>query len=264
MTVSMERLVINGLALDSRWIGPPPGEAPTIVLLHHALGSVDQWLDFPDRLATATGCGVFLYSRPGHGRSDPVPGARSPNYLHDEALTTLPVVLDAIGFERGMLLGHSDGATIATIYAGGVDDDRVRGLVLIAPHFFVEPVSLAGIIDSNAAYEAGPLRERLEHYHGRNVDSVFWGWSRTWLDPNFKSWAIPDSVASVRVPMLIVQGSDDQYGTMAQIDLARREAHSPVDVAVIAGARHAPYLEKPDETMTVVADFVSATLTRHL
>jgi pimeloyl-ACP methyl ester carboxylesterase len=260
MTPSRDRLVIGGVAVETRWIGPGPAEAPTIVLLHHALGSIDQWGDLPQRLVSATGCGTFLYSRAGHGKSDRVSPSRTLSYLHDEALTTLPAVLDAIGFERGILLGHSDGASIATIYAGDVEDHRIRGLVLIAPHFFVEPLSLAGIVDTKRAYETGPLRERLMRYHGSNVDNVFWGWSRTWLDPGFASWDIRDSLARVSVPVLIVQGSADEYGTMAQIEAARDEVHPPVDVAVIPEARHSPHLEKPQETIAPIADFISTLL----
>jgi pimeloyl-ACP methyl ester carboxylesterase len=260
MKPASDKLVIGGVALETRWIGPGPAEAPTIVLLHHALGSVHQWGDFPERLVAATGCGAFVYSRAGHGKSDRVSPSHPLSYLHDEALNTLPALLDAIGFERGVLLGHSDGASIATIYAGSIEDQRVRGLVLIAPHFFVEPLSLAGIVDTTRAYEIGPLRERLMRYHGSNVDNVFWGWSRTWLDPGFGSWDIRHSLARITAPLLIVQGSDDEYGTVAQIRAAKDEAHCPVDEAVIPGTRHFPHLEKPQETMAPIADFVSTLL----
>lgn len=226
-------------------------------MLHEGLGSVAQWGDFPDQLAKATGCGVFLYSRAGYGGSDPVAVPRPLSYMHDEALNTLPELLDVIGFERGILLGHSDGASIATIYAGGVQDHRVRGLVLIAPHFFVEAISVASIADAKRAYEAGPLRERLARYHGDNVDITFWGWNRAWLDPAFLRWDIRDFIGYIRVPMLIVQGSEDQYGTVAQIEAAQEESYSPVDVALIPGARHAPHIERPAPTLAVIADFVS-------
>jgi pimeloyl-ACP methyl ester carboxylesterase len=200
MTVAGERLVIGDLTLEARWVGPRPSEAPTIVMLHEGLGSVRQWGDFPDRLVEETGCGAFLYSRAGYGRSDPVAVPRPLSYMHDEALVTLPKVLDAIGFERGILLGHSDGASIATIYAGGMQDHRVRGLVLIAPHFFVEAVSLISISAARDAYETGTLRERLARYHGDNVDTAFWGWNRAWLDPDFARWDIRDSIGFIRIP----------------------------------------------------------------
>jgi len=260
MTVAGERLVIGDLALEARWIGPRPPEAPTIVMLHEGLGSVGQWGDFPDQLVKATGCGVFLYSRAGYGRSEAVTVPRSLRYMHDEALQTLPKVLEAIGFRRGILLGHSDGASIATIYAGGVQDHRVRGLVLIAPHFFVEAVGLASIAAARTAYERGTLRQRLARYHGDNVDTAFWGWNRAWLDPEFERWDIRDFIGFIRVPMLIVQGSEDQYGTAAQIEAAQEESYSPVDVALIAGARHAPHIERAAPTLAAIANFVTTLL----
>jgi pimeloyl-ACP methyl ester carboxylesterase len=227
-------------------------------MLHEGLGSVAQWRDIPEQLATSTGCGVFLYSRAGYGGSDPAVVPRPLTYMHDEALDVLPKVLDAIGFERGILLGHSDGASIATIHAGGVLDDRVLGLVLIAPHFFVEAVSVASIAEARVAYETGTLRERLARHHGDNVDCAFWGWNRAWLDPDFAKWDIREYLGSIRVPMLIVQGSDDPYGTMAQVDVAREEAHCRLDVAVISGARHAAHLERPVETLSAIGAFVSS------
>jgi pimeloyl-ACP methyl ester carboxylesterase len=260
VTQVLERLVVGDLALEARWIGPRPDEAPTIVMLHEGLGSVGQWGDFPERLVEATGCGAFLYSRAGYGRSDTVPVPRPLHYMQDEALQTLPRVLEAIGFQRGVLLGHSDGASIATIYAGGVQDHRVRGLVLIAPHFFVEDVAVASIAAARTAYETGTLRARLARYHGDNVDTAFWGWNRAWLDPDFRRWDIRDFIGFVRVPMLIVQGSDDQYGTTAQIEAAQEESYSPVDVALVAGARHAPHVERPAPTLTAITDFVSTLL----
>jgi pimeloyl-ACP methyl ester carboxylesterase len=255
-----ERLVIDDLSLESRWVGPRPAEAPTIVMLHEGLGSVAQWGDFPEALASATGCGVFLYSRAGYGGSDSIAVPRPLTYMHDEALSTLPKVLRAIGFERGILLGHSDGASIATIYAVGRQDHRVRGLVLIAPHFFVEPISLTSIAEARVAYETGDLRDRLMRYHGANVDAAFWGWNRAWLDPAFAQWDIRDFIGFIRVPMLIVQGTDDQYGTTAQIDVAQEESYAPVDVAMITGARHAPHMQRPTPTLNAVAEFVRTLL----
>jgi pimeloyl-ACP methyl ester carboxylesterase len=229
-------------------------------MLHEGLGSLAQWGDFPDQVVQATGCGVFLYSRAGYGGSDPVAVPRPLSYMHDEALTTLPPLLDAIGFERGILLGHSDGASIATIYAGGVQDHRVRGLVLIAPHSFVEPIALAGIAAAQLAYEAGPLRQRLARYHGDNVDCAFWGWSRAWMDPNFRDWNIRPSLRRVSVPMLVMQGSDDEYATMAQLESAQEEARAPITVAEIPNARHAPHLQRAGPTLSAITEFVSTVL----
>jgi pimeloyl-ACP methyl ester carboxylesterase len=256
----MDPVVIDGVRLETAWVGPGPAAAPTIVLLHEGLGSVRQWGDFPARLATLTGCGIFAYSRAGYGGSDPVALPRPLTYMEDEALRVLPAVLRAVGFERGLLLGHSDGASIATIYAGGVIDHRVRGLVLIAPHFFVEDVSIRSIALARTAYETGDLKPRLAKYHGANVDGAFWGWNRAWLDPEFRRWDIRDAIGYIRVPILIVQGARDQYGTEAQIEVAMEESYCPVDATIIAGAAHAPQLEAPDATLAAIGEFVGTLL----
>lgn len=254
-------LDIGGQRLEYRMIGPRPNEAPTIVMLHEGLGCVGMWNSFPERLAQATGAGVFAYSRAGYGQSSPVTLPRPLTYMHDEA-ALLPKILSAIGFRRGLLLGHSDGASIATIYAGSVQDHRIRGLVLIAPHFFVEDVSIKSIAEAKDAYAQGDLRERLARYHG-DVDNAFRGWNDAWLDPNFRSWNITEELAYIRVPILIVQGEQDQYGTVAQIAAAQEECYCPVDVALLAEARHAPHREAPDATLQAVGDFANRILHTH-
>ena len=175
-------ITVNGKTLEAVCYGPPPGKAPTIVMLHEGLGCVALWRDFPRKVAEATGFGVFAWSRAGYGQSDPVELPRPLDYMTREALDVLPGVLDAIGFRYGILLGHSDGASIAAIYAGGVEDFRVRGLVLMAPHFFTEEAGLQAIAAAKTAYEGGDLRERLAKYHG-HVDNAFYGWNGAWLDP---------------------------------------------------------------------------------
>jgi pimeloyl-ACP methyl ester carboxylesterase len=253
----MEGTEIDGVHLESRWIGPGPKAAPTIVMLHEGLGSLTQWKDWPDQVAGATGCGVFVYSRAGYGGSDPVSLPRPLTYMHDEALQVLPKLLDRIGFEHGLLLGHSDGASIATIYAGSIEDFRIRGLVLIAPHFFVEDLSIRSIEQARVAYETEDLRERLARYHGANVDCAFRGWNGAWLDPAFRRWDIRETIGYIRVPILILQGSDDQFGTTAQIDAAKDEAYCPVDAVMIDGAGHAPHLDQPDQTLAAVSGFAA-------
>lgn len=253
----MERIEIDGVHLESRWTGPGPKTAPTIVMLHEGLGSVAQWKDWPDRVARATGCGVFVYSRAGYGGSDPISLPRPLTYMHDEAIEVLPKLLDRIGFEHGLLLGHSDGASIATIYAGSIEDFRVRGLVLIAPHFFVEDPSVRSIEQFKVAYETGDLRARLARYHGANVDCAFRGWNGAWLDPAFRRWDIRETIGYIRVPILIMQGADDEYGTTAQLDVARDEAYCPVDVALIEGAGHAPQFDQPEQTLAAVSGFAA-------
>src|ERR1700675_2484094 len=165
--------------LEYRMIGPAPDDAPTIVMLHEGLGSVGLWGDFPDRLRAATGVGVLVYSRAGYGASTPVKLPRPLDYMHVEALDVLPKLLDQIGFRRGLLLGHSDGASIASIYAGGVQDHRVRAVAMIAPHFVVEDIGLASIADTRKAYEIGGLKEKLKRWHD-DVDNTFYRWNDAW------------------------------------------------------------------------------------
>jgi len=246
-------LTIDHLTIESVWHGPRPAGAPTLVLLHEGLGCVALWRDFPARLAERTGCGVFVYSRPGCGLSDPVPLPRSIDYMHEEA-ALLPRVLDAAGLEKCILVGHSDGASIAVIHAGSCQDFRVRALALMAPHFFVEPMTTASIAETKRAYEQGDLRRRLARYH-RHVDAAFYGWAEPWLA--FAGWNIEQELAHVRVPILILQGADDQYGSAAQIERARAAAYCPVEATLLERCAHSPHLDRPEATLDAVADFVA-------
>jgi pimeloyl-ACP methyl ester carboxylesterase len=250
------------LRLEYRMIGPRPDAAPTIVMLHEGLGSAALWGTFPDQLAAATGAGVLVYSRAGYGKSSPGKLPRSVAFMHEEATDVLPRVLDAIGLRRGILLGHSDGASIATIYAGSVQDHRVRGLVLIAPHFFTEEMGLAEIRRARDAFAAGPLRERLKRWHA-DVDCAFRSWSEPWLDPDFAKWDITEALGYIRVPILIVQGEHDQYGTLKQLEVAERECFCPVETALLPGIRHDPPREAPEQTLAVIAGFIGRLLREH-
>jgi pimeloyl-ACP methyl ester carboxylesterase len=247
-------ITASGKELEAICYGPPPGKAPTIVMLHEGLGCVALWRDFPQKLAEATGFGVFVYSRAGYGQSDPVDLPRPLDYMTREALDVLPGVLDAIGFEYGILLGHSDGASIAVIYAGGVEDFRVRGLVLMAPHFFTEEGGLQSIAEAKEAYEKGDLRGKLAKYH-KDVDNAFRGWNDAWLDPGFKSWNIAEAIDYLRIPVLAIQGAGDQYGTLVQIKEIEDRIYSPVDVEILSGCKHSPYIEQPEKTLAAVAEF---------
>jgi len=252
-------LDIDGHRIEYRFVGPQPDKAPTLVLLHEGLGCVGLWNDFPEKLAAATGAGAFVYSRAGYGKSSPVSLPRPLSYMHDEARQSLPKLLDAIGFRRGLLIGHSDGASIAAIYAGSHQDHRVGGLVLIAPHFFTEDPGIASIVEARKAYETGDLRMRLARWHD-DVDNAFKGWNGAWLDPQFRKWDITEFLAYIRVPVLIVQGEDDQYGTAKQIEVAQQECYCPVEVALLPGARHSPQREAPQPTLKAMSDFVARTL----
>jgi pimeloyl-ACP methyl ester carboxylesterase len=254
---------VGGLRIETAWHGPPPDQAATLVLLHEGLGCVSLWRDFPRALAARTGYGVLVYSRPGYGKSDAAPRPARLAYMDQEAFEVLPAVLDRAGIRKAILVGHSDGASIATIYAGGVQDFRIRGLVLMAPHFFVEDLTIRSIVVAKETFEQGDLRERLKRHHGDNVDTAFRVWSAAWLDPGSRTWRIDDRVAHVRVPILIVQGADDQYGSVEQVTVAADSAYCPVETVVLPDCRHSPHLDQPEATLSAVAAFVHRVLALH-
>lgn len=240
--------------LEYRMIGPRPHQAATLVLLHEGLGSAGLWGDFPVQLAAASSLGAFAYSRSGYGRSSRCALPRRIGFMHEEA-QVLRCVLDAIGFQSGVLVGHSDGASIAAIYAGSIADHRVRGLVLLAPHFFAEDFGIAEVARMRAAYESSGLRAKLARWH-RNPDDAFYGWSGPWLDPAFRSFNITEELAHIRVPVLIVQGENDQYGTLRQVEVAQQECRCPVEAVILPGVRHIPHREAPQATLHAMADFI--------
>ncbi|WP_347820340.1 alpha/beta hydrolase [uncultured Planktomarina sp.] len=247
-------LEAGGNALEYGCLGPATAEAPTVVLLHEGLGSRDLWRDFPARLSTATGWGVCAYSRAGYGGSDLAVLPRPLDYMTREARVVLPEVLNAIGFERGLLMGHSDGATIAAIYAGTVQDPRLRGLVTIAPHFFTEEIGLREIARAQQAFDSGDLRSRLAKYHG-DPDNCFRGWNDVWLHPEFKNWNVSQALEDIGVPVLAIQGAEDQYGTLAQIDEVERRCPAPVERVVLPGCGHDPCYERPDRVLMELMRF---------
>jgi len=251
-------LELGDQRLEYKFIGPPSSEQPTLVLLHEGLGCVDLWGDFPEKLAARTGCGVFVYSRAGYGRSSTINLPRPLTYMHIEAQQALPRILDAIGFRHGVLIGHSDGASIAAIHAGSVNDRRVRGIVLIAPHFFTEEKGLAEIAKAKVAFEAGNLRERLARWHS-HVDAAFLGWNGAWLDPEFRNWNLEAFLPGIECPVLVMQGIEDQYGTEAQVKVVAQKCRVPVEIAMLPGVQHSPHREAPEITIARIAEFVAAT-----
>ncbi|MBV1705767.1 MAG: alpha/beta hydrolase [Hyphomicrobiales bacterium] len=252
----IQNLALAGVTLEACCWGPPPAQAPTLVLLHEGLGCVALWRDFPQKLADATQCGVFAWSRAGYGGSDACPLPRPLNYMSIEAATMVPRLLEHIGVANHVLIGHSDGASIAALHAGAGNDPRLRGLVLMAPHFFTEPVGLAAIAKARRAYETGDLRARLAKYH-RHVDAAFRGWNDAWLDPGFAGWNIEACIATINVPVLAIQGTGDQYGTPAQIEGIAPRCPARVQVALLEDCRHTPFLDQPETTLALVKDFVA-------
>jgi pimeloyl-ACP methyl ester carboxylesterase len=243
-----------GKRLEAVSYGPPPDIAPTIVLLHEGLGCNALWREFPQKLAAATSLGVFTYSRAGYGGSDPVDLPRPLDYMTREARLSLPAVLEAIGLRRGILLGHSDGASIAAIYAGECPDERIRGLILMAPHLFTESMGLASIAAARRAYETGDLRAKLAKYHA-HVDCAFRGWNEAWLDPGFEAWNIEDAVSRWHVPALVIQGADDQYGTLKQIRAIEARSSAPVQRLILEGCRHSPQFDQLEPTIEAIVQF---------
>jgi pimeloyl-ACP methyl ester carboxylesterase len=248
---------VAGRRLEFVHLGPAPEAAPTLVLLHEGLGSAGLWLDFPEKLQAATGCGVFVFSRAGYGKSDPVPLPRPLDYMQREAEEMLPALLDAIGFRRGVLVGHSDGASIAAHHLGVVRDPRVEAAVLIAPHFFVEDMCVAAIAEAKTAWETTDLRAKLARWHA-DPDVAFLGWNGAWLDPEFRKWDIRASLETVSRPMLVIQGVDDQYGTRLQPEAAVALSPAPVLVEMLPGVKHSPHREARDATVAAIGRFFAA------
>lgn len=228
-----------------------PGTEPALVFLHEGLGSIELWRDFPDRVHAATGRRVFLYSRAGHGWSDVPAEDRTPRFMHEEALEVLPGLLAEHGIQRPVLVGHSDGGSIALIHAA---EHPVSALVLVAPHVFVEDESIAGITEARAAFETGNLQERMGRYH-RDPARTFRLWNDIWLAPEFRAWNIEDVLAKIDAPVLVLVGSSDQYGTLAQLEAIERGVGGLVR-RVVLEAHHAPHLEVPDETVQAVLEFL--------
>jgi pimeloyl-ACP methyl ester carboxylesterase len=251
-------IVAGGHRLEAVWHGPGPAEAATLVLLHEGLGCVDLWRDWPAQLSAATGLGVLVYSRWGYGRSEPVTPPRPLTYMHEEA-AILPEVLAAAGVQRAVLVGHSDGGSIAIVHAG-TPGMRVAGVALLAAHVFCEELSVTSIAAAREAYVGGDLRARLARYHGDNVDGAFWGWNRAWLDPGFFAWNLEEYLPRIEAPVLVIQGEDDPYGTLAQVEAIVRGVRTPVTRLVLPGCGHAPHRDRPRETTRAVVDFARACL----
>ncbi len=244
---------VLGLTLEVGWNGPGPDEAPTIVFLHEGLGSVSTWRDFPARLAAVSGCGALVYGRAGHGGSSASRGPRSIRYLHEEALDVLPAVLDRFELVRPFLFGHSDGATIALLYAAA-HPSCVRALVAEAPHVFVEEEALAGIRRAADAYASTGLRDRLSRHHGPATDALFAAWSGIWLSAGFRAWNVEDALGSIACPVLVVQGEDDEYGTLRQVESILSRVPGARSL-VLPSCGHAPHAERRDGVLAAAGAF---------
>lgn len=251
----MVNIVAGGQRLETLLVPAATPGAPTLVLLHEGLGSIALWRDLPQQLAKATGCAVLAYSRHGHGASAPLTGPRTVRYMHDEALVVLPEVLEALGIARPILIGHSDGASIALIHAGQ-GAGPVAGLVLLAPHVFVEDLTVASIAAIGRTFAETDMGVRMGRYHADPV-GVFAGWHRIWLDPAFRGWNIEAGLPAITCPVLLIQGADDEYGTLAQIDAIAARVSGPVERLVLAACGHSPQRDQPDATLAAISGFVA-------
>jgi pimeloyl-ACP methyl ester carboxylesterase len=249
-----EHVVIDGRRLEYRWLGPRPATGKTIVFLHEGLGSISQWKDFPDTLCATTGASGLVYNRQGYGGSDPA--ARiCPEFMHREALDVLPQLLDAFTIERPILFGHSDGGSIALIYAGS-QHPSPAGLMLEAPHVFVEDVTVASIAALRDAYHSSRLRSRLERHHGGNVDRLFEQWTTVWLSEPFRTWNIEEHLPAIDCPSLVVQGADDEYGTVKQVRAIADGVSGRVETLILDACGHAPHVDQRDRVVNAAAAFM--------
>lgn len=246
-TNDLGTLVVDGIELEYRWLPAAERWAPTLVFLHEGLGSTGLWRDFPDRLCEASGCGGLVYSRQGYGSSTPIPrgpdGSVQPDaeYLKREADQILPLVLDKLDINQAILIGHSDGATIALMFAAQFPQ-RVRGAILEAPHVMVEEITLKGMRRAGKAFARGNLRDGLAKYH-QDPEGVFMRWYRTWSHPNFRVWNILNRLPHIRCPLLCIQGDNDEYGSFDQLTMIRDNVAGPCELVGLKNCSHTPHAE---------------------
>ncbi len=245
---------VRGRKLETQRLGPAPG--PTLVLLHEGLGSLGLWRDFPQKLSEATGLGAFIYSRAGYGRSDPVPLPRPIRYMHDEA-ALLPEILAAAAIADPILVGHSDGASIAIIAAG--QGLSARALILEAPHVFTEESGLQSIARVRDLYAQADLRAKLARWHD-DVDVAFHGWNGAWLHPDFRQWNLEEYLPAIASPLLLIQGMNDEYGSEAQLRAIERGARGKTETVLLPDCGHSPHKEQPERTLEAMAAFLKRIL----
>ena len=250
----MPRVTAAGRSLEYEWVGTGQSGRPVLVFLHEGLGSIQQWRDFPRKVAEAVGCRALVYDRYGYGQSDVLAEPRrSVKFMHDEALLSLAEFLSCLKVENPVLVGHSDGASIALIHAGA--GHPVRGVVALAPHVFIEPICISSIVEAARTFETTDLPEKLGRYH-RDAKKTFYGWADVWRDPEFKGWDITEYLPGIRCPVLALQGHDDEYGTMAQLDAIKKQVSGPCEVLELTDCGHAAFRDQPQKTLSAVTAFI--------
>jgi pimeloyl-ACP methyl ester carboxylesterase len=252
----IEFLTVGGAKLEIKRFSGKTGK-PTLVFLHEGLGCIDMWGDFPARLAHLSACPALVYSRRGYGRSAPCDVPRPLTYMHAEGLEVLPDLLKTAGIGNHVLIGHSDGGSIALINAGGAPASGLKAVISMAAHVFCETLSVTSIAQAKTAYEEADLRMRLAKYHRGNVDCAFRGWNNAWLDPDFMQWNIEQYLPEITVPQLVMQGFDDPYGTMAQVEAIEKQSAGPVQVCMLENCGHSPYKKQAQKSLEIASDFLS-------
>ncbi|ALG69574.2 alpha/beta fold hydrolase [Beggiatoa leptomitoformis] len=259
-------LVISGRYIHAERLIPENYQItqprPTLVFLHEALGSIRQWRDFPSLLSQATGCPALVYDRFGFGQSDPIPKARHIGYLHDEATVYLPDILSACGIQQAILIGHSDGGSIALLFAAHLPDLTV-GAITEAAHVFVEEITLAGVKRAKIIYATTDLSKKLARFHGEKTASMFQNWANIWLSPAFAQWNIEDCLPHIVSPLLVIQGENDEYGTRLQVEKIVNQVAGEVSAEIIPNCAHIPHQQASTETLILMTTFINGLLEKH-
>tara|TARA_R110001599_G_scaffold258951_4_gene459228 strand:+ start:201 stop:992 length:792 start_codon:yes stop_codon:yes gene_type:complete len=253
-------VTIAGLQIETRIIGDFTPQKPVLIFLHEGLGCIALWQDFPGLLCERLGLAGLVYSRAGYGGSSPCPLPRPLDYMEREAEDVLPQLIEHFGISRFILVGHSDGASIALIYSGSGELPPPEAVIAMAPHVFCEDISIEGITAAKIAYETGHLKWKLERFHGVNIEYAFRGWSDAWLNPRFRKWSIEKFLPAITAPILVIQGRNDRFGTTAQIEATENSVAGPFEKLLLNDCGHNPWHEKPDDVLSKIETFI----TRHM
>ncbi|RLC04687.1 MAG: alpha/beta hydrolase [Deltaproteobacteria bacterium] len=248
-------LKLGNKKIEVQWYPVEQKDHPTLIFLHEGLGCTRMWKNFPQMLSQNTGCPALVFSRFGYGNSDPSPLPWKVNFMHKEALNVLPAILKTAHIKNYILIGHSDGGSIGIVFSGSSCSNGLKGLITEAAHVFCEQITVDCIRQAKVNYERHNLKQGLKKYHGKNTDNAFRGWNDVWLHPKFVNWNIEKYLDKITVPMLSLQGKDDQYGTAKQIESIKRHV-TQVETYLIDNCSHSPHSEQPDQTLKIMTQFI--------